>query len=267
MTTQAFISENAFRSIAVPAFDLRDDRYSVRFARSDSEIDEVLRLRFEVFNRELNEGLEASWINQRDEDRFDRTCHHLIVTENSTESIVGTYRMRTVEMAGSAFGFYSAEEFTVESLPYEVLAESVELGRACIAAEHRNTKVLYLLWRGVAQYMKAMRKRYTFGCCSLSSQDFTEGAKAMRQLTRDGFVHPTLRVSGRDDFAPTAADYLTEDDGREVRIPKLFATYLRIGALVCGEPVIDRSFKTIDFFVIVDTHRMNDKYAAMFFGR
>ncbi|MBK8809888.1 MAG: GNAT family N-acetyltransferase [Acidobacteria bacterium] len=266
MKTQP-ISVQTVHGIEPPPIEHSDDRYTVRFAATEAELDAALKLRFEIFNLELNEGLEASFINGRDEDRFDRTCLHLIVAENSTGRVVGTYRLRTIEMAGGAFGFYSSGEFTLEDLPYEVLADSVELGRACIAREHRNTRVLFLLWKGVADFISAARKRYAFGCCSLSSQDFTDGSKAMRQLARDGHVHPSLRVSPREEFKPRAADFLTDDDGSDIKIPKLFDTYLRIGALVCGEPLIDRGFKTIDFFIIVDTARLSEKYAGMFFGR
>jgi len=249
-----------------PVKEIRENLYTVRFARSEEEVDAALRLRFEVFNLELNEGLEASFINERDEDEFDKTCHHLIVVENASSRIVGTYRVRTMEMAESAFGFYSAGEFTVEDLPYEVLAESLETGRACIAREHRNSRVLFLLWKGLAMYMTEKRKRYLFGCCSLPTQDCAEGMRAMRQLVEGGYLHETLRVAPREDYICRAEDFLSETRGENIKLPQLFEIYLRIGARVCGEPVIDRQFKTIDFFVIVDVKNMHDKYSRMFFG-
>jgi putative hemolysin len=114
-------------------------------------------------------------------------------------------------------------------------------------------------------YLLACRKRYFFGCCSLSSQDFTEGKKALRQLVREGFLHPELSVSPRPKFTAKAEDFLTKDDRSDIKIPKLFDTYLRVGAKICGEPVIDRNFKTIDFFVIVDIQKMSEKHFKMFF--
>ena len=39
-------------------------------------------------------------------------------------------------------------------------------------------------------------------------------------------------------------------------IPRLFQGYLNLGGLVCGEPALDRRFKTIDFLVMVDTQDM-----------
>ena len=88
----------------------------------------------------------------------------------------------------------------------------------------------------------------------------------MRQLVRDGFLHESLRVAPRPEYVCRAEDFLSEDQGEDLKLPKLFDTYLRIGAKVCGEPVIDRQFKTIDFFVIVDVKNIPAKYFAMFFG-
>ena len=45
--------------------------YSIRFAKTKEEILAALRLRFEVFNLELNEGLASSHATGLDEDEFD----------------------------------------------------------------------------------------------------------------------------------------------------------------------------------------------------
>lgn len=165
-------------------------------------------------------------------------------------------------MAKSAFGFYAAGEFAVENLPYEILAEAIETGRACIARAHRNSRVLFLLWKGLAMYMSERGKRYVFGCCSLPTQDAREGKRALRQLVRDGFLHETLRVAPRAGYVCRAADSADAD----VKLPDLFEIYLRIGARICGEPAIDRQFKTIDLFVIVDAKNIPARYFRMFFG-
>jgi putative hemolysin len=230
------------------------------------EIDRALRLRFEVFNLELNEGLESSYITERDEDEFDQTCHHLIVVEKETNNVVGTYRLRTWEMTRRTNGFYTETEFDLSSLPPELIDQSVEIGRACIDRNHRNARVLFLLWKGLALYLTRSRKRYMFGCCSLTSQDCAEGKRASRQLKRDGHLHETLSVRPRLEFACRTEDFLSPETKEAFELPKLFGSYLRIGAKVCGEPAIDRQFKTIDFFVIFDRNDMPEKYREMFFG-
>ena len=126
---------------AVPGLDrvvLQEGPYRVRFARGAADLERVQRLRFRVFNQELGEGLEESWRTGRDEDRFDRGCHHLMLEEDATGELVGTYRMQTAEMAGAGEGFYCDQEFDLATLAPEVREASVELGRACIADDHRN---------------------------------------------------------------------------------------------------------------------------------
>ena len=51
-----------------------------------------------------------------------------------------------------------------------------------------------------------------------------------------------------------------------VKVPRLFDSYLRIGAKVCGPPAIDRLFKTIDFLVILDSQNIDARTRRMFLG-
>jgi len=233
-----------------------DSHYTVGLACEPRQINELLRLRYQVFNVELGNAPADFFGIEMDE--FDATSHHLIVTENASGKIIGGYRIRTAEM----HEFYSSNEFNLEDLPKNILRESVEIGRACIASEHRNGKVLFLLWKGLAQYIRQTKKRYLFGCCSIFSTDFADGIRALRQLEKDGFLHENLRVSPK---SKTSAGNLQCCD-EQIELPKLFKTYLRIGAKVCSPPMLDTEFGTIDFFVIFDSEKINEKYRKMFFG-
>lgn len=250
---------------ARPQVELREGRYLVRFARTRAELDEVLKLRFEVFNLELGEGLESSFRTGRDLDEFDGNCHHLIVVETEQNRIVGTYRMQTAEMAEMGAGLYTATEFDLSYFPCRILTEGIELGRACVAQTHRNGQVLLLLWKGLAAYIAHNRKRYFFGCCSLTSQDAQAGHRVLNSLREQGHLHPHLLLPPRPEFMcetnnsdPAAIE--------EVKIPRLFRTYLRYGAKVCSSPAIDRKFKTIDFLVLYDAAAMEPRLAKMFFA-
>lgn len=252
-------------SDSLPPSEMREGKYLVRFVRSREELDAVLKLRFDVFNLELGEGLESSFQTGRDLDEYDLMCHHLIVIEEATDNVVGTYRLQTGAMAAAAKGFYSATEFDLSHLPVEVLEDSIELGRACIAKPYRNTQVLFLLWKGLASYIAFNRKRFLFGCCSLTSQDAREGKLTMELLEREGYLHERFRVSPNPEVECFPADF-TVQVPFEVKLPRLFRTYLRFGAKVCGEPAIDRAFKTIDFFVLFDLFGMDREMQQMFFG-
>ncbi|MBI3449485.1 MAG: GNAT family N-acetyltransferase [Acidobacteria bacterium] len=254
----------AFRE-ALPTTETAQGRYRVRFAKSSDDLDAVLRLRFDVFNLELGEGMDASFETGRDEDAFDPLCHHLMVEEAATGRLVGTYRMMTSSMAARGRGFYSAGEFYLGLLPDAVLDQAIEVGRACIHADFRNRQTLYLLWKGLASYMTWNRKRYLFGCCSLTSQDPAVGIGALARLAADGAVDRDLRVVP----LPGLECRLTPADAMpagETRLPILFRTYLRHGAKVLGPPAIDRDFKTIDFFTCLDVASMAPEHRRLFFS-
>jgi putative hemolysin len=226
----------------------------------------VLRLRFEVFNLELGEGLDSSFLIGRDIDEYDAACHHLIVEDSETNRIAGTYRMQTGDMAVAGRGFYSSTEFDLSHFPSGVLKDSVELGRACVARDHRTVQVLFLLWKGLAQYVAHNQKRYLFGCCSLTSQDSSEGQQIMELLARDGNPHEDLCAVPRPGFECKVDDEYASDRDRKVSVPKLFRIYMHYGAKVCGAPAIDRQFKTIDFLVLFDVFEMDSQTRKMFFG-
>ncbi len=242
--------------------ELREGPYRVRFARGEEDLERVLRLRFEVFNVELREGLDRSWCTGLDEDRFDRSCQHLMLQDERSGELVGTYRLQTAEMAAAGPGFYCAQEFDLSRLPKDVVEGSVELGRACIAKDHRHGLALFALWRGLALYTKLFDKRYLFGCCSLTSQDPREGLGMLRRLEREGRISREFLVEPRPLFACEGPD----DGSFEAEVPKLFGTYLRYGAVACGPPAIDRAFKTIDFFIVLDVQLLDPRLHALFFA-
>lgn len=241
--------------------EIFSENYSVRLARTQREIESALRLRFEVFNVEMAGESPAENSLGIDSDEFDFICRHLIVVERKTGKTVGTYRLNTLETAKTVGNFYSYGEFSLEDLPPEIIAQAVEIGRACIAREHRNTKVLFLLWKGLAAFLKETKKRYLFGCCSVFSTDSVIGMNAYRQLEKANFLHPVLRVKPRE---PKVCPLTTKKINLPVELPMLFNMYLKIGARVCGEPIIDYDFGTIDFFVIFDLQSLNEKYRQMF---
>ena len=74
----------------IPPGEIVEGTYAARYATTVEELDELLRLRFRVFNLELREGLEGSWRTGRDVDPFDAQCHHLVVVHRPSGAIVGT---------------------------------------------------------------------------------------------------------------------------------------------------------------------------------
>ena len=248
----------------LPARELEEGRYRVRFATSEDDLEAIQRLRYEVFNLELGEGLDSSAVTGRDQDAFDPVCHHLMVIDAGTADVVGCYRMQTAEMATQNRGFYSQIEFNLGGFPAGVLDQSMEIGRACVAKAHRSTQVLFLLWKGLALYVAANRRRFLFGCSSLTSQDPADGKAFMDYLKAHGHLQPEFEIRPQPGFECYPTGFGGTFD-RSVRVPPLFRIYLRHGAKVCGPPAIDREFKTIDFLVLFDVDCMDPKMFQTFF--
>lgn len=237
---------------------LETGRYITRLAVTDAERDAVFRLRFRVFNLEMNEGLESSYIDGYDKDRFDEVCDHLMVEDRASGEVVGTYRLQRGETAKHHLGYYSEQEFCFA--PYERMrSEIVELGRACILREHRSSDVLNLLWRGIARYALANGARFMIGCCSLTSQDAATGWAVYESL-RNWMAADELRTVATASFALPKIETKTTD----AQTPKLLRAYLTIGARICSEPAIDREFKTIDFLTLMDLQALHPRMAARF---
>ncbi len=226
-------------------------RYRVRLGQDGNDRTAACRLRFNVFNLELGEGLPSSYSTGLDRDRFDLVCDHLIVEDQEDGEVVGTYRMQSGLTAAAAYGYYSAQEF--EFSPYESIREQVlELGRASIDRQHRSSEVLTLLWRGIAQYARHHGLRYLIGCSSLTSKDPLAGWSLYRQLASQlvSFEYITVPAAG---FALPSTD---GEPGAPVKIPRLLRTYLGVGAKICGPPAWDRSFGTIDLLTLLDLEQV-----------
>ena len=236
--------------------------YEIRFAQDDEDLDQILRLRFEIFNLELGEGLAASYETERDQDEFDAGCHHLMVIDRRSQVLAGSYRMQTGDMARDHLGYYSATEFDFTAMPQVVLDDAIEIGRACVAESHRNTHTLFSLWRGLALYVAHNRKRFLFGCSSLTSQRPDEGHELWRQLEQAGHIHSELMIQPLAEFDCSRE---STDEPVSVSLPSLFRIYLRYGAKVCGGPAIDRRFRTIDYLMLFDIEAMDEKTYKMFF--
>lgn len=244
--------------VIVPALPLlRVEPYSVRLAQTEHERRAAFRLRFRVFNLEMQEGLESSYQAGEDTDAFDPICDHLIVCHGSEAEVVGTYRLQTGDTALRNLGYYSAQEF--EFSPYESLrSEIVELGRACIHPSHRKFEVLMLLWKGIARYAQLRNARYLIGCSSISSQDEALGS-AMYEKLKPMLVSEELRTAPRAGY-----DFPLSGAAGDVCPPKLLRTYLSVGARICGPPAMDREFHTIDFLTLMDLNGLSPSIRSRF---
>lgn len=237
-------SASAFKDFPV----LQSKNYILKLATTEAELESIYRLRFEVFNLELGLGLSNSNINQMDQDRFDEVCHHLLLISQLTGKTIGTYRMQTYKMASQGLGFDAADIFNLSSIPEKILQMSVEVGRACIAKEYRNSQALLLLWEGLANYLIYSQCKYFFGCASLLTQNPGEAICAYHYFQCNNWMHPQILVYPNSEYSIEITQNCP--DSCNVSIPNIMQAYLNIGAKICSLPAIDRQFQTIDFLTI-----------------
>ena len=120
--------------LAAPATVLSADepRYVLSYARDEEDVRAAQRLRHLVFSAEFgarSETFEGSEPGL-DSDVFDAYCDHLLVREESTGEVVGTYRLLPPGAARAAGRLYSDGEFDLTRLA-PIRDDLVEVGRSC----------------------------------------------------------------------------------------------------------------------------------------
>jgi putative hemolysin len=234
--------------------------FCISLARTDHDLRECQRLRYLVFNLELQEGLSISDRDGLDIDPFDSFCDHLMVRELESGKLVGTYRLQTGSVAQQNLGYYGNQFFDF-SVYEPVRHQVLELGRACVHVDHRNMMVLHALWKGIAAYAMRSESRYLLGCNSISSQDENYGVAMFESLKEKYLVREDLRTTPQPGCHCNPGGATVEAQ----RPPRLFRAYLDISARISGPPAIDREFKTIDFLTIVDLALLPDRVRTRFF--
>jgi len=237
-------------------FEISKLRFQVGIADSEEEIDAVYKLRFDIFNIELNEGIKENEKIQKDIDEYDKYCDHLIIKDK--DLIVATYRIHPSWKMNKNLGFYSETEFNIDKL---CLKEKrvIEVGRACIHKEYRSNVLLVLLWAALKNYCEDNKVAALFGVASIAKCTVEEISslyhhfKNNKQLIDNGdvFPLPDLKV----DLKPFDEKYYR----KELR-GSLLKGYVKMGAKLYGEPVFDKIFGCYDFFVYLDMNYVNWEY-------
>jgi putative hemolysin len=234
--------------------------YSLLVAKDSAEVRAAQQLRHQVFAGEMGATLHST-TEGTDADRFDEFCDHLVVRDDATGEIVGTYRMLPPERAKAAGRMYSDDEFDLSALD-PIRSEIVETGRSCVHPDHRGGSVIGLVWAGIARYMFLSGHKYLAGCASVPVTDGgalaagvwdTVSAKNLSDPSRR--VHP--KIAWDVDAAPRPDKNV---------IPPLLRGYLRLGAEVCGRPAWDEDFGVADFFVLLSLDRIDTRYLKFFLG-
>lgn len=246
-------------------------RYRVKLAEGEAERAGAQRLRYRVFVEEM--GAQASpeeHALRQEWDEFDPHYEHLIMVDRTVsdplDRVVGAYRLMRDEAARAGIGYYCATEY--ELGPIERSGRpTVEVGRSCVAAEHRGGPGMHLLWNALAEYVLERGIEIMFGVASFRGTDPEPIAEALSHLHHAHLAPEDIRVRARPEGF-LAMDRLTPDEVVPARalaaVPPLIKAYLRLGGFVGEGAFVDRDFNTIDVCLIMDTRRMVEKYRRFY---
>ena len=236
--------------------------FEVKIASDPREIEAAQRLRFQVFNLDLNKGLKSSYRCGLDVDEFDPFCDHLIVRDVKSGDVVGTYRLLRGSQALQHIGFYSEKEFDLSRIK-NLDGELLELGRSCARKDFRDRALIPLMWEAITEQVRQHQVRYLFGCGSLYTTDAVEVSSMFSLLKNKYYAPAGLRVHPVEHcrFAGLSEPgWNFDEQALFQKLPSLIKGYLRIGALACGPPALDAEFGTADFFLLLDFASLKGEY-------
>lgn len=234
---------------------------SVSLASTDAEVEQCLRLRYRVFADEMGASLRSTRPGV-DQDRFDTYCKHLMVRDIEGGEVIGTTRLLLGRDAARLGMFYSETEFALERI-LALPGQFMEVGRTCIHADYRRGAALAMLWNGVAQVTVLDNVDYLIGCASIPLNKGDSYVVSILDYLRANHwapeslrVTPLIGLNTRDAVA-----------SHNVLLPPLLKGYLRLGAVVCGEPYWDAAFNVADAFILVDRDQLARRYVRHFVNR
>ncbi|OFZ30675.1 MAG: hypothetical protein A2622_13475 [Bdellovibrionales bacterium RIFCSPHIGHO2_01_FULL_40_29] len=247
------------------SFEIEVGSYILKTATHRDELKSAFLLRNEVFF-----GVDHSRGRLYDIDQFDSVCDHLIILHKETKAVVGTYRMNH---SSEETDFYSSMEFKLQTI-ISSKKSCVELGRACIAENHRNGIVISLLWRGIYAYMKSCQADILFGCSSIKNMNSRQAALVMRYFESVDLIDQDYATEPQFVYhVPLLDEYLSEyslplstDQLMEVKeiIPSLLKSYIKFGAKVTGPPAWDTVMNCMDFLTVMRVENLSNQVERKF---
>jgi putative hemolysin len=237
---------------------------SVSWARNLDEVRAAQRLRYNIFVGEMGARIQSP-LAEHDIDLFDDYCEHLIVRDQNTQEVVGTYRVLTPVQAKRIGGNYTETEFDLTRLR-SMRDRMVELGRSCVHADYRQGGVIMALWGALAEFMVRNQLDTMIGCASIPMlhNGVVSGqaaASIWNQLKSTHLAPIELQVRPR-----LALPLEHFDASSVVEPPALIKGYLRLGARVLGAPAWDPDFNTADLPMLMRIADLPNRYRKHFLG-
>ena len=233
---------------------LESKNYEVFFANAKqipNLLHEIGRLR-EITFRDVGEGTNKSI----DLDAYDKYYYHMFLWDREANRLAGAYRMglgKEIYKKYGINGFYIQTLFRIEPELYQMMENTIEMGRAFIIGEYQQKPMpLFLLWKGIVHVtLRYPEHKYLMGGVSISNQ-FSEFSKSlMIEFMKSHYYDPYIaqyiqpkkefKVKLKDGdkdfvFDATKADmqkfdkFIDEIEPGALRIPVLIKKYVKQNA-------------------------------------
>jgi putative hemolysin len=236
----------------------------VFWAQHLDEVRAAQKLRYDIFAGEMGARLSTT-VPGHDIDLFDNFCEHLLVCDEITGQVIGTYRVLTPVQAQRVGSTYSDTEFDLTRLR-SLRERMVELGRSCVHKDYRHGGVIMALWGALGAFMVRNQLDTMIGCASIPmlhngvvSGDLAASIWRKVQATHlapiEYHVRPRL---------PLPIEQL--DASLDVEPPALIKGYLRLGSKVLGPPAWDPDFNSADLPMLMRLDDLPARYRKHFLG-
>ncbi len=257
-------SASVERPIGMQAAPTQPLAIKVSWAKHLDEVRAAQRLRYDIFAGEMGARLSTT-LPGHDIDLFDNFCEHLLVCDEATGQVIGTYRVLTPVQAQRVGSTYSDTEFDLTRLR-SLRDRMVELGRSCVHKDYRHGGVIMALWAALGAFMVRNQLDTMIGCASIPmlhngvvSGDLAASIWRKVQATHlapiEYHVRPRL---------PLPIEQL--DASLDVEPPALIKGYLRLGAKVLGPPAWDPDFNSADLPMLMRINDLPARYRKHFLG-
>ena len=267
-----------------------NDEYEVFYAKAwqlPHLMPEIGRLR-EISFRKIGEGTGKAL----DVDIFDTYYDHLFVWQKTNQEVVGAYRIGRADDILRGFGkkgLYTNTLFKFKKSFFETLGPALEMGRSFVRPEYQRTpSALFLLWKGVGQYI-LRQPQYTvlFGPVSISNDYRELSRQLIVEYLRERDHAPELSrlVKARTPFqgrttkpwysiTPNAlfrdieelSIFISTIESDHKGMPILLKQYLKLGAKVIAFNVDEYFCDSLDGLIVVDLKDTESRMLTRFIG-
>jgi L-ornithine Nalpha-acyltransferase len=234
---------------------LRKGRYQARFAANPADIDAAQHLRHLAFVADRSpaghtEARAAPLADERDADRFDGVCNHVLVEEVATGALVCCFRLLPLAAGADISQSYAAQFYNLSKLA-SLPGPMLEMGRFCIHPDWFDSDIMRLAWLALTRVVDQTGVALLFGCSSFQGTDASTYADAFawlkaRHLAPESWA-PGIKAPEVVPFVPQEGH---EPDLRRALsgIPPLLRAYLMMGGRVSDHAVVDRGLNTLHVF-------------------